>query len=163
MESASLRVLIVGGGFGGLYAARALARSPVRVTIVDRCNYHLFQPLLYQVATAALSPGDIAQPIRAILSRQKNAEVVLGTVVSVDIGRRVAVLEDGEIPYDRLIVAAGATHSYFGHADWERSAHGLKSLEDALEIRRRFFLAFEAAERKGARAGTRTGVADHPR
>src|SRR2546425_3317547 len=138
MESASPRVLIVGGGFGGLYAARALAKAPVRVTIVDRCNYHLFQPLLYQVATAALSPGDIAQPIRSILSRQENAEVVLGTVVSVDVGRRLVVLEDGEIAYDRLIVAAGAAHSYFGHGDWEKSARGLKTLEDALEIPRRF-------------------------
>src|SRR5437879_45106 len=105
MESASPRVLIVGGGFGGLYAARALAKAPVSVTIVDRCNYHLFQPLLYQVATAALSPGDIAQPIRAIVGRQKNAEVVLGTVGSVDLEGRRVILADGEIPYERLIVA----------------------------------------------------------
>jgi NADH dehydrogenase len=147
------RVVIVGGGFGGLYAARGLARAPVRVTLVDRVNYHLFQPLLYQVATAALSPGDIAQPIRSILSRQKNADVVLGEVLSVDVARRRLVLDGGdEIPYDRLIVAAGARHSYFGREDFEREARGLKSLEDALDIRRRFLLAFEAAEREASSA-----------
>jgi NADH dehydrogenase len=143
------RVLIVGAGFGGLYAARSLARQPVSVTVVDRRNHHVFQPLLYQVATAALSPGDIASPIRWILRRQQNVEVLMGEVDRVDLARREAHLTDGsEIPYDFAIVAAGATHAYFGHDDWQPYAPGLKTLEDALAIRRRVLLAFERAERE---------------
>ena len=143
------RVLIVGAGFGGLYAARSLARQPVSVTVVDRRNHHVFQPLLYQVATAALSPGDIASPIRWILRRQQNVEVLMGEVDRVDLARREAHLTDGsEIPYDFAIVAAGATHAYFGHDDWQPYAPGLKTLEDALEIRLRVLLAFERAERE---------------
>jgi NADH:ubiquinone reductase (H+-translocating) len=146
---ATPRVLIVGAGFGGLYAARSLARAPVAVTVVDRRNHHVFQPLLYQVATAALSPGDIASPIRWILRRQRNAEVLMGDVDRVDLARRAAHLADGtEIPYDFAIIAAGATHAYFGHDDWRPYAPGLKTLEDALEIRRRVLLAFERAERE---------------
>lgn len=142
------RVVIVGGGFGGLTAARALRRAPVRVTLIDRRNHHLFQPLLYQIATATLSPADIAAPIRKVLSRQRNAEVLLAEVVSVDLARRVVVLRDGEVGYDWLILATGATHSYFGHDEWASIAPGLKTVEDAIEIRRRFLLAFEAAERE---------------
>jgi NADH dehydrogenase len=144
------RVIIVGGGFGGLAAARALARAPVEVTLVDRRNHHLFQPLLYQVATAGLSPGDIAAPIRWILRRQKNVQVLLGEVRSIDPGRRVVALaEDGRaLGYDSLIVAAGAAHAYFGHDEWREAAPGLKTLEDGLEIRRRVLLAFERAERE---------------
>src|SRR5919198_5557094 len=142
-------VVIVGGGFGGLYAARALAKRPVRLTLVDRENYHLFQPLLYQVATAALSPGDIAEPLRAILRQHRNVEVLLGDVTSVDLAARRVVLErGGELGYDYLVLATGVTHSYFGHAAWEPLAPGLKTLEDALEIRRRILFAFEAAERE---------------
>ena len=141
-------VVIVGAGFGGLYAARALKRADVRVTVIDRRNHHLFQPLLYQVATAGLSPGDIAYPIRAVLRRQKNARVLLEEAVGVDVAARKVVLKTGEIPYDYLILATGAQHSYFGHDDWEPWAPGLKSLEDALEIRRRILLAFERAERE---------------
>ena len=155
------RVVIVGGGFGGLYAARALGGAPVQVTILDRRNHHLFQPLLYQVATAALSPGDIASPIRWILRRQKNSEVLLAEVRRVDVARRALVLEDGEIPYDYLIVASGATHAYFGHDEWREVAPGLKTLEDALEIRRRVLLAYERAEREpdpAARAALLTFV-----
>lgn len=141
-------VVIVGGGFGGLYAARALAQKPVRITLVDRRNHHLFQPLLYQVATAALSPADIASPIRGILRRHRNVTVLLGEVTSVDTANRRLVLADGELAYDYLVLAAGAAHSYFGHDDWGRAAPGLKTLEDALEIRRRILLAFELAERE---------------
>ena len=142
------RVVIVGGGFGGLYAARALAGKKVQVTIVDRRNHHLFQPLLYQVATAALSPGDIAYPIRAVLRKQSNARVLLAEAASVDLTNHCLVLKDGSVPYDYLILATGARHAYFGHEEWEESAPGLKSLEDALEIRRRILLAFERAERE---------------
>ena len=142
------RVVIVGGGFGGLYAARALAGKNVQVTIVDRRNHHLFQPLLYQVATAALSPGDIAYPIRAVLRKQSNARVLLAEAASVDLTNHCLVLKDGNVPYDYLILATGARHAYFGHEEWEESAPGLKSLEDALEIRRRILLAFERAERE---------------
>ena len=143
------RVLIVGGGFGGLYAARQFRRAPVDVTIVDRRNHHVFQPLLYQVAMAALSPGDIASPIRWILRRQANVEVLLGEVDRIDPARRVAHLTDGaELPFDYAIVAAGTTHAYFGHDEWRRYAPGLKTLEDALEIRRRVLTAFERAERE---------------
>jgi NADH:ubiquinone reductase (H+-translocating) len=140
-------VVIVGGGFGGLYAARELSRRPLRVTLVDRRNHHLFQPLLYQVATAALSPADIATPLRHILSPRRNVTVFLAEVERVDLGARTVILTDGELAYDALIVAAGASHSYFGHDEWELAAPGLKSLEDALEIRRRVLLAYEAAER----------------
>lgn len=142
------RVVIVGSGFAGLAAARALRTAPLRVVVVDRRNHHLFQPLLYQVATAALSPGDIAYPIRAILARQENAEVLLADAVAIDVPAKEVVLTDGRIPYDFLLLATGATHSYFGHEDWEGRAPGLKSLEDALEIRRRILLAFERAERE---------------
>ncbi len=141
-------VVIVGAGFGGLAAARALARAPVRVTVIDRRNHHLFQPLLYQVATAALSPGDIAYPIRSILRHQANATVLLADVLEVEPEARRVVLDEGSLNYDYLIVATGARHSYFGHDDWEAAAPGLKSLEDALEIRRRILLAFEKAERE---------------
>jgi NADH dehydrogenase len=142
------RVVIVGGGFGGLYAARALRRAPVRVTVVDRRNHHVFQPLLYQVAMAALSPGEIASPIRWILRNQRNAEVILAEAVGVDLAANRLVLRDGSVDYDYLIVATGAAHAYFGHDEWRRLAPGLKTLEDALEIRRRVLLAFERAERE---------------
>jgi NADH:ubiquinone reductase (H+-translocating) len=144
-----LHVLIVGGGFGGLEAARALARAPVRVTLVDRRNHHLFQPLLYQVATAALSPADIASPIRHVLRRQHNVQVLMGDVARIEAAERLAVLTDGtRIRYDFLVVATGATHHYFGHPEWEPIAPGLKTTENAVEIRRRFLLAFEAAEQE---------------
>jgi NADH dehydrogenase len=142
------RVVIIGGGFGGLYAARALRRAAVRVTILDRRNHHVFQPLLYQVATAALSPGDIASPIRWILRRQRNVEVLLADVLAIDTGAKRLTLADGVMEYDFLIVAAGATHAYFGHDEWRTVAPGLKTLEDALDIRRRVLLAFERAERE---------------
>lgn len=141
-------VVIIGGGFGGLAAARALADAPVNVTLIDRRNHHLFQPLLYQVATAALNPGDIAYPIRAALSRQANARVLLAAAEAIDVGARQVTLDDGVLDYDYLVVATGATHSYFGRDDWAKDAPGLKSVEDALEIRRRIFLAYEAAERE---------------
>ena len=141
-------VVIIGGGFGGLYAARALRNAPVRVTLIDRRNHHVFQPLLYQVAMAALSPGDIASPIRWILRRQRNIEVLLAEARAIDTQRRTVVLTDGEITYDYLIVATGATHAYFGHDEWRLIAPGLKTLEDAVEIRRRVLLAFERAERE---------------
>jgi NADH:ubiquinone reductase (H+-translocating) len=141
-------VVIIGGGFGGLYAARALRRAQVRITLLDRRNHHVFQPLLYQVAMAALSPGDIASPIRWILRRQDNAEVLLADVRAIDPSRSLIHLTDGEMTYDYLIVAAGATHAYFGHDEWRPVAPGLKTLEDALDIRRRVLLAFERAERE---------------
>ena len=141
-------VVILGAGFGGLNAVRALQRAPVRVTVIDRANHHLFQPLLYQVATAALSPADISAPIRRILRRQKNVEVLLAEATAIDLPSRRVVLADGEVDYDFLIVATGATHAYFGHADWERLAPGLKTLKDALQIRQRILLAFEIAERE---------------
>ncbi|MBW8896071.1 MAG: NAD(P)/FAD-dependent oxidoreductase, partial [Acidobacteria bacterium] len=143
-----MHVVIVGGGFGGLYAARALRDVDVEVTLLDRRNHHVFQPLLYQVATAALSPGDIASPIRWILRRQKNVEVLLAEVRRVDVARRVLILDRGEMSYDFLILATGATHAYFGHDEWQVAAPGLKTLEDALEIRRRVLLAYEHAERE---------------
>ena len=146
------RVVIVGGGFGGLYAARALAKAPVDVTVVDRTNHHVFQPLLYQVATASLSPSQIAYPIRGVLRRQRNTRVLLGEATGVDTARRVVVLADGELPYDFLILAPGARHSYFGHPEWEALAPGLKTLDDALDIRERILLAFERAEREADRA-----------
>ena len=141
------RVVIVGGGFGGLSAARALRRAPVDVLLVDRRNHHLFQPLLYQVATAGLSPADIAEPLRRILRRQRNATVLLANVTGVDLDQRLVHLEDGTLAYDSLILACGATHSWFGHDDWAAHAYGLKTLEDALAIRQRVLLAYERAER----------------
>jgi NADH dehydrogenase len=143
-------VVIIGGGFGGLSAAKIFKGQPVRVTLLDRRNHHLFQPLLYQVATATLSPGDIASPIRWIFRRQQNLRVLLGDVNRVDVAARRVVLADGaSIGYDYLIMATGASHAYFGHPEWARYAPGLKTLEDALEIRRRVLLAFERAEREG--------------
>ena len=141
------RIVIIGAGFGGLRAARHLAHQPVKITLIDRQNHHTFQPLLYQVATAGLSPGEIAAPIRWILRHDKNIEVLLGEVVGFDVGRRLVMLADEQIPYDYLVIAAGASHAYFGHDEWESLAPGLKTIEDALEIRRRVLLAFELAER----------------
>ncbi len=145
------RVVVIGGGFAGLYAARTLAEEPVEIVLVDRKNHHVFQPLLYQVATAALSPGDIASPIRGILRRYNNIEVLLGEVVGFQLDARRVELKDGnQLSYDYLVVASGATHSYFGHPEWSAIAPGLKTLEDATDIRRRVLLAFETAERKAA-------------
>lgn len=142
------RVIIIGGGFGGLYAARALRGAPVDVTVIDRTNHHVFQPLLYQVATAMLSPADIAAPIRWLLRKQRNTEVLLGEVTAIDTSARtVTVDRSRKYAYDYLIVAAGARHSYFGHDEWESRAPGLKSIDDATELRRRWLMAFERAER----------------
>ncbi len=146
--SARPHIVIIGGGFGGIYAARYLAKLPVDITVIDRENYHLFQPLLYQVATAALSAGDIASPIRSILRRFKNVRVVMGEVTDIDqTTKRVMLKEGGDYHYDFLIVAAGATGTYFGHDEWAKHAPGLKSIEDALDIRRRILGAYETAER----------------
>src|SRR5690349_8361108 len=142
------RVVIVGGGFGGLEAAKKLACENVQLTVVDRTNYHLFQPLLYQVATAALSPADIAAPVRAILHKCENVEVILAEVQSIDVTKRIVHAGDLDLSYDYLVLATGARHSYFGHPEWEALAPGLKSLADALEMRRRILLAFELAERE---------------
>lgn len=152
------RVVIVGAGFGGLNAARALAKAPVQITVIDRKNFHTFQPLLYQVATAGLSPGEIAEPIRSILRPHKNIEVLMSEVTGFDLERRVVNTSHLQISYDYLIVAAGATHSYFGHDDWEVFAPGLKTIEDALEIRRRVLLAFELAERQAAAGETESPI-----
>ena len=146
MSASRPTVVVVGGGFAGLQAARGLAHAPVQVVLLDRQNYHLFQPLLYQVATAALSPGDIAEPLRAILRKQSNARVVLAEVTRIDVDRRRVLLGSGELAYDYLVVATGARHAYFGHDEWESLAPGLKTLDDALEIRRRILMAFERAE-----------------
>lgn len=140
------RVVIIGAGFGGLTAAKALKNAPVQVTLIDRRNHHLFQPLLYQVATAGLAPNQIATPVRAILRHQKNARVELGTVAGIDAAKREVVLGDRRVPYDFLIIATGARHAYFGHDEWERFAPGLKTLEDATDQRKRILLAFEHAE-----------------
>ena len=148
MMDAKPQVVIVGGGFAGLAAARALAHAPVEVTVVDSRNHHLFQPLLYQVATAALSPADIASPIRQVLHRQENTRVLLDEATGVDDSGRRLLLRRDALPFDYLVVATGATHSYFGHEDWARFAPGLKTLDDALEIRRRMLFAFEQAERE---------------
>jgi len=142
------RVVIVGGGFGGLSAALQLKRAPVDVTLIDRCNYHLFQPLLYQVATGTLSPANIASPLRNILKKHKNVRVLMGEAVGLDTANRRVILNDGVVDYDTLIVAAGASHQYFGHDEWEEFAPGLKTIEDATDMRRRILLAFEAAERE---------------
>src|SRR5215469_3540309 len=152
------RVVIVGAGFGGLNAARALAKAPVQITVIDRKNFHTFQPLLYQVATAGLSPGEIAEPIRSILRTDENVEVLMAEVTGFDLDRRVVDASELQIPYDYLIVASGATHSYFGHEDWEVFAPGLKTIEDALEIRRRVLLAFELEERQAAAGETEAPV-----
>lgn len=146
-QSQKPRIIIVGAGFGGLQAAKKLARKNVLITVIDRTNYHLFQPLLYQVATAALSPADIAAPVRAVLSKSKNIEVILAEVESVDVAAKKVKTSDLEFDYDYLILATGARHSYFGHNDWEKLAPGLKSLEDAIELRRRILMAFEYAEK----------------
>ncbi|MBI3653920.1 MAG: NAD(P)/FAD-dependent oxidoreductase [Acidobacteria bacterium] len=140
-------VVIVGAGFGGLATARALKNAAVRITLVDRTNHHLFQPLLYQVAMAGLSPADIAAPIRSILRKQKNVNVILDEVTEVDLTGQVVTMRDGQLPYDYLVLATGGRTSYFGHDEWEKFAPGLKDLDDAVEIRRRVLLAFEAAEK----------------
>jgi len=142
------RVLIIGGGFGGLAAAQQLRRAPVEVTLLDRVNYHLFQPLLYQVATGALSPANIAAPLRHVLKNQKNTKVLLGEAVHIDAANRRVILRDGSLDYDTLVVATGASHQYFGHDEWEQYAPGLKTIEDATDMRRRILLAFETAERE---------------
>src|SRR5262249_19136145 len=141
-------VVIVGGGFGGLYAAKSLKRAAVQVTLIDRRNFHLFQPLLYQVAIGGLSPANIAAPLRAVLRRQSNTRVLMWEVGDIDVAQRRVKLNDEELNYDMLIVATGARHHYFGHSEWEPWAPGLKTIEDATEIRRRVLLAFETAERE---------------
>lgn len=148
MQSDRHKVVIVGGGFGGLYAARSLKGAPVEVTLIDRHNYHLFQPLLYQVATGALSPANIAAPLRSILKRQKNVRVLMGEVVDFDPTNQRVILRDGHIEYDTLIVATGCGHNYFGHDQWKKAAPGLKGIADATEIRGRILSAFEHAERE---------------
>jgi NADH dehydrogenase len=149
------RVVVIGGGFGGLNAAMGLGHLPVDVTLVDRKNYHTFQPLLYQVALAVLSPGDIAQPIRKVLRDQRNTEVLMDEAVGFDLEARRVTLKSGAVlVYDFLVVATGSTHSYFGHDDWAKLAPGLKTVEDATEIRRRVLLAFELAERQMVERGT---------
>jgi NADH dehydrogenase len=161
MENASTRkprVIIIGAGFGGLEAAKKLACKDVQVTVIDRTNYHLFQPLLYQVATAALSPADIAAPVRAVLSKCKNVEVILAEVESVDVEAKKVKTVDLEFDYDYLILATGARHSYFGHNEWEKLAPGLKSLEDAIELRRRILMAFEYAEKITDEAARRAAM-----
>ena len=140
--------MIVGGGFGGLQVARRLRSANARVTLIDRHNYHLFQPLLYQVATGGLSPANIATPLRYLLRKQKNCQVLLGEVIDFDLRNQRVVLSDGQLEYDELVVAVGATHSYFGRPDWQHLAPGLKPISDATEVRRRILIAFEAAERE---------------
>src|ERR1700694_4021749 len=153
-NGARLKVVIVGAGFAGLTAARRIARLPVQVTVIDRKNHHTFQPLLYQVETAGLSPGEIAAPIRWILRGHGNVEVLLGDVVRFDLEHKKVITKDQVVPCDFLIIASGATHAYFGHEEWEPIAPGLKSIENALEIRRRVLLAFELAERGAERSQT---------
>jgi NADH dehydrogenase len=142
------RVVILGGGFGGLSAARKLKRAPVDITLIDRCNYHLFQPLLYQVATGSLSPANISGPLRQVLKKNKNTTVLLGEAIDIDPANHQVILSDGKIDYDTLIVATGSSHQYFGHHEWEEFAPGLKTIEDATHMRARILLAFEAAERE---------------
>jgi NADH:ubiquinone reductase (H+-translocating) len=149
-NSSAPRVVVVGAGFGGLKAASTLAKGPLQITVIDRKNHHTFQPLLYQVATAGLSPGEIATPIRSILRGHNNIEVLLSEVAGFDLEHRTVTTSESVVPYDYLVIAAGAGHSYFGHQDWEVFAPSLKTIEDALEIRRRILLAFELAERRGA-------------
>src|ERR1700724_1426754 len=153
------RVVIIGAGFGGLQAAKKLAcKANVDLTVIDRTNYHLFQPLLYQVATAALSPADIAAPVRGVLRKRKNVEVILAEVESVNVNLKKVNIGDRDIDYDFLILATGARHSYFGHPEWEKLAPGLKSLEDAIEIRRRILMAFEYAEKITDEAARRAAM-----
>jgi len=145
----SHKVVIIGGGFGGMLAAQALNKTPTQVTLIDRRNFHLFQPLLYQVATGALSPANIASPLRAILKKQRNTQVLLGQATGFDLSTKSVLLADGSrVPFDSLIVATGSTHHYFGHTEWAERAPGLKTIEDATEIRRRVLSAFEKAERE---------------
>ena len=141
-------VVIIGGGFGGLYATKALGKMPVHVTLVDKRNFHLFQPLLYQVATGTLSPADISSPLRSVVNRNKNTKVLMGEVVDIDPEQQKVILKNGELSYDSLIVATGVSHFYFGNEEWASVAPGLKTVEDALDIRRRIFVAFEAAEKE---------------
>lgn len=147
-KNSNPHVVVIGAGFGGLYAVKNLARGPFRITIIDRSNHHLFQPLLYQVATAAVSPSDIAQPIRKIFRRFQNVHVLMSSAEMIDLENRRVELSDGFVTYDYLIVATGATHAYFGHDEWKQVAPGLKSLEDAIEMRRMFLMAFEEAEKE---------------
>ncbi len=157
-NSKKQRVVIIGGGFGGLYTAKALGNTPVDVTLIDKRNFHLFQPLLYQVATGGLSPGDISSPLRAVLSRYKNVKVVAAEATDVDPDTQRVILSDGEVPYDTLIVATGVSHHYFGNDEWAESAPGLKTIEDAVHIRRHILLAFEAAERESDPAKRRAAM-----
>src|SRR5271155_5279557 len=150
MPDSPPHIVILGGGFGGLNAARALGHAPVRITLIDRRNHHLFQPLLYQVATAALNPSDIAVPIRRILRNQKNVEVLLAEARSVDLNAKLVELDEDMVSYDYLVVATGARHSYFGHDEWAPFAPGLKSIGDATSIRSRLLFAFEQAENAGS-------------
>jgi NADH dehydrogenase len=143
-----LHVVVIGSGFGGMAAVRGLNRAPAQITIVDRSNHHLFQPLLYQVATAALSPADIAAPIRRVFRHQSNVRVILADATGIDVERKRIILADGTVGYDVLILAAGVTHAYFGHDDWVHFAPGLQSLKDALTIRQHVLMAFEIAERE---------------
>ncbi|OUL18845.1 FAD-dependent oxidoreductase [Nostoc sp. RF31YmG] len=147
-NNSSHKVVIVGGGFGGLYTAQSLTKANVNVTLIDKRNFHLFQPLLYQVATGTLSPADISSPLRAVLSKSKNTKVMLGEVTDIDPQAQKAIIGDQAIPYDTLIIATGVKHSYFGKDQWEEFAPGLKTVEDAIEMRRRIFMAFEAAEKE---------------
>jgi NADH dehydrogenase len=148
-QPATHRVVVIGGGFGGLYAAKALGRTAATVTLIDKRNFHLFQPLLYQVATGTLSPADISSPLRGILSDSKNTQVLMDEVVDLDPHQQEIVLQQGEpLSYDTLIVATGVSHHYFGNDQWKQTAPGLKTIEDALEMRRRIFVAFEAAEKE---------------
>ncbi|MGB7439748.1 MAG: NAD(P)/FAD-dependent oxidoreductase [Coleofasciculaceae cyanobacterium] len=147
-DQPSHHVVIVGGGFGGLYAAHHLRKAPVKVTLIDKRNFHLFQPLLYQVATGGLSPGDISSPLRAVVAPNKNTQVLMGEVIDIDPQQQKVILKDEEITYDSLIIATGVSHHYFGNDQWAEKAPGLKTIEDALEIRRRIFYAFEAAEKE---------------
>ena len=148
-------VVIIGGGFGGLYAAKALRKAPVKVTLIDRRNFHLFQPLLYQIAVGGLSPGDIASPLRAVLNKYKNIKVIKAEVIDLDTEHRRITFRDGELHYDSLIVATGSTYNYFGHDEWAEIAPGIKTIENTLDIRHRIFLAFEAAEREEDKAQSR--------
>ncbi|MDX2100483.1 MAG: NAD(P)/FAD-dependent oxidoreductase [Leptolyngbyaceae cyanobacterium bins.59] len=147
-QNERLNVVIIGGGFAGLYAAKELGKAPINVTLIDKRNFHLFQPLLYQVATGNLSPGDISSPLRAVLNANQNTRVLMGEVLDIRPDERKVIMDSGEVPYDRLVVATGVSHHYFGKDEWERVAPGLKTIEDALEMRRRIFLAFEAAEKE---------------
>ena len=158
MNAQKPHVVIIGGGFGGLEAAKKLGSEAVRLTVIDRTNHHLFQPLLYEVATAALSPADIAAPIRAVLTKHENVEVILAEVQSIDVAAKTVKTAEREIPYDYLILATGSRHSYFGNDEWEKVAPGLKSLEDAVEIRRRLLMAFEYAEKIADEAARRAAM-----